>query len=296
MIRPTAGTANGDGDTPTLATLRRDAREQLAEAGSDSPAADADALLAHTLGRDRSFFLAHPEYAPTPQELAAFRQSLARRRAGEPVAHLLGRRGFWTLELRVTADTLIPRPETELLVEAALARLDCRHPARVLDLGTGSGAIALALADECPAWRLTAVEASQAALAVARDNTQRLALTDRVQLVHGAWYAPVAGQRFDLIVSNPPYVGEQEPELTEGDVRFEPRSALTAGTDGLDDLRVIINEAPGHLTARGWLLVEHGYRQGAAVRALFTDAGFASVATLQDLAGHDRVTLGRQPR
>lgn len=278
---------------PTLAELRREARARLAAAGSDSPAADVDALLTHALGRDRTFFLAHPEYRPPAAALARFRQLLARREAGEPVAHLTGARGFWSLELKVTADTLIPRPETELLVETALTRLDCARPARVADLGTGSGAIALALADECPAWRVTAVEASGGALAVARENGRRLGLAERVQVVAGSWFEPLSGQRFDLVVSNPPYVGVYEPELAEGDVRFEPRTALAAGRDGLDDLRVIVGQAPGYLVAGGWLMVEHGFQQGAAARRLFLGAGFSGVETLRDLAGHERVTVGR---
>ncbi|WP_421621897.1 peptide chain release factor N(5)-glutamine methyltransferase [Alkalilimnicola ehrlichii] len=278
---------------PTLAELRRSARTRLEAAGSDSPAADADALLAHALGRDRAFFLAHPEHRPPASSLARFRQLLARRLAGEPVAHLTGRRGFWSLELKVTAETLIPRPETELLVEAALARVDGDRQLRVADLGTGTGAIALALADECPAWRVTAVEASAGALVVARENARRLGLADRVQVVAGSWFGPLAGERFDLVVSNPPYVGVHEPELDEGDVRFEPRSALAAGRDGLGDLRRIVGEAPGHLVAGGWLMVEHGFQQGEAVRRLFLEAGFGGVETLRDLAGHERVTVGR---
>jgi len=220
---------------------------------------------------------------------------VAQRRAGEPVAYLVGQRGFWRFDLEVTPDTLIPRADTECLVELALERLPVDRPLRLLDLGTGTGAIALALAFERPRASVIAVDLSPGAAAVARRNADRLGLAARVEVREGAWFAPVAGERFDLIASNPPYIEDDDPHLGEGDLRFEPRGALASGADGLDDLRLIVRDAPAHLRPGGWLLVEHGWRQGAAVRALFDAAGFIDIGTERDLEGRDRVTLGQHP-
>ena len=258
-------------------------------------AAEASLLLGHVLGRDATWLIAHDD-APVPaQEAARFAELVARRVAGEPVAYLVGRRGFWTLDLAVTPDTLVPRPETELLVEQALARLDASRPLRVADLGTGSGAIALAIASERPRVSVVATDRSLAALEVARRNAASHGLDARVEFRAGDWFAPLAGERFDMVASNPPYIAEGDPHLEQGDLRHEPATALSSGADGLDAIRVIIADAPAHLVPGGWLLLEHGYDQGPAVRALLAAAGFEAVATAVDLEGRDRVGLGRLP-
>lgn len=254
---------------------------------------DAEALLLHVLGRPRSWLFAHATDAVAAEAVAALDALVGRRVAGEPVAYLTGRRGFWTFDLAVTPATLIPRPETELLVEHALKRLPSDADLHVADLGTGSGAIALALAKERPRARVIATDASEAALAVARANAAENGI-DNIEFRHGSWFAPLAGERFDLIASNPPYIEVDDPHLGEGDLRFEPMSALASGGDGLDDLRVIVGEAPSHLDDGGWLLVEHGWQQGAAVRALFVEAHFFDIGTVRDLEGRERVTLGRR--
>lgn len=265
-------------------------RERLG-AASHSAALDAEILVAHVAGLGRSAILADPDRELSPRELLAL-ESLARRRlAGEPIAYLTGRREFWSLDLEVTRDVLVPRPETELVVERLLAGLGAG--AAVLDLGTGSGAIALAVASERPRAVVTAADASAAALAVARRNAARLGLSN-LRFVEGSWFGPLAGSRFDAIASNPPYVAAGDPALEA--LAHEPRAALAAGADGLDALREIVPAAPAHLGPGGRLVVEHGPGQGAAVRALFTAAGFAGIATSRDLAGHERVTEGTRPR
>lgn len=255
---------------------------------------DAALLLAHALGRPRAWLYAHGDEAPDPAAMQRFEALLARREAGEPVAYLTGRRGFWRHELRVTPDTLVPRPETERLVELALERLAPGAPLRIADLGTGSGAIALALALERPRAKVVATDASPAALAVARGNADALG-AGNIEFRHGSWFEPLAGERFDLVASNPPYVADGDPHLAQGDLRFEPAAALASGADGLDDIRVIARDAPAHLVPGGWLLLEHGFDQGAAVRALLHAAGFAEVGTGRDLEGRDRVGFGRWP-
>ncbi|MFP5340520.1 MAG: peptide chain release factor N(5)-glutamine methyltransferase, partial [Gammaproteobacteria bacterium] len=240
----------------------------------DSPSArlDAEWLLAAALGKSTSYLRTWPE-REVPADLAErFAADLARRRRGEPVAYILGRQGFWSLELEVAAETLIPRPDTELLVETALQLLPAT-PARVLDLGTGTGAIALALAAERPMWQVRGVDRIDAAVALAERNRLRLGLGN-VSFTRSDWFSELSGERFQLIVSNPPYIPASDPHLQQGDVRFEPQSALVAGVDGLDDIRTIIAQAPGHLTSGGWLLLEHGYDQAGAVRALLAAHGF----------------------
>ena len=266
----------------------------LAQARRRIDPADADLLLAHALGRSRTWLLAHGDDGIAAAEAARFTALVERRAAGEPVAYLTGSRGFWTLELAVTPATLVPRPETELLVELALERIPADAEARVADLGTGSGAIALAIAKERPRARVLATDAREAALEVARGNARRNRIGN-VEFRHGDWLAPLHGERFDLIASNPPYIALGDPHLDEGDLRFEPPSALSSGSDGLDAIRAIARAAPAHLRAGGWLLLEHGWEQGGAVRALLHEAGFAEVATERDLEGRDRVTLGRKP-
>ncbi|MBA2077706.1 protein-(glutamine-N5) methyltransferase, release factor-specific [Rhodanobacter sp. PCA2] len=270
-----------------------DARAMLrAAANRLGERADAEALLLHALGQSRGWLFAHADDAVDMEVQTAFEALVARREAGEPVAYLTGRRGFWTLELEVTPATLIPRPETELLVELALERLTRDAAAGVADLGTGSGAIALAIASECPQAQVLATDASADALAVARRNAQRLGVGN-LRFAQGDWLAPLAGQRFALIVSNPPYIEAADPHLAQGDLRFEPASALASGADGLDDIRRIVAGAPGHLDADGWLLFEHGWNQGAAARALLREAGYVQVFTAQDLEARDRVSGGR---
>ena len=253
---------------------------------------DAELLLAHALGQSRSYLRAWPERLLTDQQVQVFAILVARRVAGEPIAHILGRREFWSLDLEVTPATLIPRPETELLVELALARIPVDAAWDIVDLGTGSGAIALAVAQERPRCRVMATDVSAAALAVAQANARRLAIGN-VTFHQGTWYAGLGQQRFNAILSNPPYIRTDDPHLRQGDVRFDPPGALVSGTDGLDDLRVIVAGAPTHLHPGGWLLVEHGYDQGEAVRRLFVDAGLVGIHSLDDLAGHPRVCLGR---
>ncbi len=255
---------------------------------------DAEMLLARAIGKPRSWLYAHPDAGVDETQTRILASLLDRRRRGEPIALILGSREFWSLELTVTADTLIPRPETELLVELALARMVGRPRCTVLDLGTGSGAIALALASERPDARITAVEANARTLAVAQKNAARLGLA-RVQFLLGDWFSPVSDERYEVIVGNPPYIAQDDPHLSQGDLRFEPRAALVSGIDGLDALRSISMRAPEHLVAGGFLLLEHGYEQGERVRELLLASGFIDVGTRVDLEGRERVTLGRAP-
>lgn len=270
-----------------------DVREALAAATQRlGDRTEAELLLLHVLQRPRSWLFAH---AGDPLEMdvqTSYQKLLSRREAGEPVAYLVGHRGFWTLDLEVTSATLIPRPETELLVEVALARIPEDAEVRVADLGTGSGAIALAIARERPRAHVLATDASAAALEVARANAQALRLTN-VEFAQGDWCAALGGRRdFDLIVSNPPYIAEEDPHLHEGDLRFEPRAALASGADGLDAIRTIMRDARAHLHKGGWLLLEHGFEQGAAVRGLLQQSGYREVFTARDLEGRDRVSGG----
>ena len=259
----------------------------------DSPTArlDVELLLAAALGKPRSYLRTWPEHEPGAEQLSAFAALLERRRAGEPVAYILGHQGFWSLDLIVAPHTLIPRPDTELLVETAL-QLAPATPRRVLDLGTGTGAIALALASERGGWKVLGVDRIADAVVLAERNRQRLQLSN-AEFRLSSWFDALAGERFDLIVSNPPYIAAADRHLAEGDVRFEPMSALVAGADGLDDIRQIIDQAPRHLEAGGWLLLEHGYDQAEAVRGLLGVAGFTAVDSRRDLGGHERISLGQ---
>ncbi len=291
-VTPAAGTMPAM--TAPLPTARIDSALRAAATRLPGPEArhEAEHLLLHALGRDRAWLFAHGDAGLTQAEAAAFEALLKRRMAGEPVAYLTGHRGFWTLDLKVSPATLIPRPETERLVELALERLPPDRPVRIADLGTGSGAIALALASELPQAWVVATDASAEALAVARAN----ALTNDLAHVDfrlGHWWMPLAGQRFHLVASNPPYIADGDAHLARGDLRFEPATALASGTDGLDAIREIIGGAPDFLLPGGWLLLEHGWDQGAAIRALMAQADFVDVATEVDLEARDRVTLGR---
>jgi release factor glutamine methyltransferase len=255
---------------------------------------EARALAVHAWGVNAAWLIAHDIDPLTEEHIAAFRSLLSRRLGGEPVAYILGQREFFGLNFIVTPAVLIPRPETEILVEAALERIPAERPGRILDLGTGSGAVAISLARHRPMAEVVAVEASAAALAVAEANMQRLDV-ENLRCLRSDWYADLPVKKFDMIVANPPYVAVDDPHLSQGDVRFEPPTALTAGPTGLDDLGIIIAAAPAHLSAGGWLLVEHGWNQGTACRKFFKARGFFVVQTLRDLADRERVTLGRHP-
>lgn len=281
----------------------RDLLEQAARVlpGAESRR-EAVLLLRHVLGVADAWLVAHADDAIDAGRAAIFHALIARRARGEPVAYLTGTRGFHALELQVTPDVLIPRPETELLVELALARIPRspdeaqRNPDyRITDLGTGSGAIALAIAQARPNARVLATDASKAALEIARENARRLHLAN-VGFAQGDWCAAL-GDRcdFDLIVSNPPYIAERDPHLREGDLRFEPRAALASGADGLDAIRTIVRDARAHLREGGWLLLEHGFEQGAQVRALLEQSGYRDAFTERDLEGRERVSGGKVP-
>jgi release factor glutamine methyltransferase len=267
-------------------------RLSAAATGNTDAAArlDAGVLLAHVLEVPRTRISSHPEAAVGPAQAARYRDLLLRRAAGEPLAYLTGRREFWSLELAVSPEVLVPRPETELLVERALA-LGPAASARVADLGTGSGAIALALASERPQWHVIATDLSSSGLALARANAAALGLT-RIEFRLGDWYAPLSGERFDLLLSNPPYVAADDPALRE--LRHEPHLALTPGKDAFAALRVLVGGAAQHLAARGWLLLEHGATQAAELREALVLAAFRHVRSHRDLAGHERMTEGQR--
>lgn len=261
----------------------------------DEARADAELLLAHALDRSRTWLFAWPEHEPDASQVAQFERFVDARANGEPTAYLIGHRGFWTFDLQVTSAVLIPRPETERLVELALERMPAGATCRVADLGTGSGAIALALASERPHARMLATDASADALVLARANAARLGLRN-VEFARGDWCDALGTALFDVIVSNPPYIADGDAHLSQGDLRFEPASALSSGADGLDAIRTIMAQAPAHLAADGWLLLEHGWNQAAKVRALLESSGYREVGSFRDAAQHERVTLGRRPR
>jgi release factor glutamine methyltransferase len=275
----------------TIGTLLEHGRSQL-QGRSTSAVLDAQLLLAHVLGRPRSALLAHPEQAVAPAAAAAWQALIARAAAGEPLAYLIGAREFWSLALAVTPAVLIPRPETELAVERCLALLPDPGRHRICDLGTGSGAIALALASERPAWHITATDCSAAALHVAWSNAERLGLGG-VELLQGDWLAALPGRSFELIVSNPPYVAAADPALSS--LRHEPLPALCAGPSGLEALSALIMRAPTHLAPAGWLVLEHGAHQAQAVARALVARGYARVRCHRDLAGRDRVTEAQWP-
>lgn len=279
---------------PDIATLLRHARAALIPC-SDTPRLDAEVLLAYALAKSRTYLYTWPEHIPDAATQHYFSTLLERRRRGEPVAYLTGHRAFWSFDLRVTPDTLIPRPESELLVSLALTRLPKQGTLRIADLGTGSGALALALAQERPDANIIAVDNNSAALNVARTNAQILGLT-HILFIHGYWCDGLASDQFDAIVANPPYIAANSPWLQQGDVRFEPISALVSGHDGLDAIRQIIQQALCRLKPGGWLLLEHGFDQGSAVSALLRQRGFINVGTHPDQSGHNRIGSGCRPR
>lgn len=273
--------------------LRDDCKQLEAALNLDFSSAriEVQCLLQAVLQVNRAWLLTHAEHPLDANQHTQYQTLLKRRLAGEPMAYLLGEREFYGLMFKVTPATLIPRPETELLVELALQHIPQQGAFRVLDLGTGSGAIALSIAHERPAAEVVAVDASGAALEVAQFNAQRLGLGG-VHLLCSDWFSSLQGERFDMIVANPPYISADDMHLAQGDVRFEPRSALVSGADGLTDIRRIAAQAQDHLTVNGWLLFEHGYDQSAQVRALLLQAGYADVFSARDLAGIERVSGG----
>jgi release factor glutamine methyltransferase len=280
---------------PTIGNLLDDAARALsARADAEEATREAQVLLGHSLDVSRAWLIAHRDDLADSGIATRFRMLLKQRTVGQPVAYLTGRREFYGREFRVTPDVLIPRPDTETLVEAALARLAPESPLELLDLGTGSGCIAVTLSLERPAARVTAVDISQSALRVARENAHGLGA--RIEFFQGAWFGPLSGREFDLIVSNPPYIAVDDPHLQRGDLRFEPAMALAAGKDGLDEIRHIVTNAPAQLKPGGWLLFEHGHDQAGACRDLLHSAGFGKLVSLADLAGIPRVAGGRLVR
>lgn len=263
---------------------------QLAE--SDSPQLDAKVLLAELLTQSTTWLMTWPEKELSDAQWQQYQAWVARRKQGEPVAYIVGTREFWSLLFEVAPSTLIPRADTETLIEAAL-ELALPDKGNGLDLGTGTGAIALALASELPQWQWVGVDQSVDAVELAKRNCSRLRLTEQATFMQSDWFSALAGQTFQLIVSNPPYIEENDPHLTQGDVRFEPASALTSGADGLQDIREICQQAPRYLEQGGWLLLEHGYNQAAAVASIMQKWGFHSVTCYCDLGGNERITAGK---
>ncbi len=281
--------------TSRIADILHAAQQQLCAAESTPPdeaRVDAEILLAHALNQTRTFLRTWPEREPNAAQAEKFQSLLARRSNGEPIAYITGERGFWDMDLRVSPDTLIPRPETETLVEQALQRIPADARWQIADLGTGSGAIALAIARERPLCQLLATDISAAALAIARDNAARLRVSN-IRFAESAWFEALASNRFEMIVSNPPYVHPDDPHLQQGDLRFEPLSALRSSAEGLADIRAICRSAPQHLQLDGWLLLEHGFEQGPSVQACLDRRGYQQLETVQDLAHNPRVSLGR---
>ena len=264
----------------------------LHEAAARIGRVDARVLLCHVLRCESAYLAAHPEAPLTQEQARDYEALVVRRAAGEPVAYLTGEREFFGHRFIVSPAVLIPRPETEGLVERALERIPVDQPSTVLDLGTGSGCIAISIALARPRAHVRAVDRSSEAVAVARDNAARLGATN-VHVSISDWFSSLPGEAFDMVLANPPYVAADDPHLNEGDLRFEPPAALAAGPDGLDAIQRIAARAPSHLRAQGWLLLEHGYDQALKVRAILQRAGFTEIAPSMDLAGIERVTAGR---
>jgi release factor glutamine methyltransferase len=260
---------------------------------TDSPRLEAEILLSLAINKPRTHLRAWPDKLLATEQENQFNQLLEQRLQGRPIAYIVGHREFWSREFLVTADVLIPRPETELLVELALERMPANQTLRIADLGTGSGAIAITLALERPLTKVMALDYSSTALTIAKQNASRLQAKN-IEFLQSDWLSTLpCSAQFDLIVSNPPYIAENDPHLTQGDVRFEPRLALTSGAEGLDAIRQIIQQAPSYLVKGGWLLFEHGYDQADAAQALLRAAGFYNVASFRDWQGHWRVSGGQ---
>ena len=252
---------------------------------------EANLLCQHVLNVNRAWLISHERDALEPNQQVGFEALLQRRLNGEPMAYILGSRDFYGLQLKTTPATLIPRPDTETLVEAALAKIPQNASLNILDLGTGTGAVALAIASQRPQTKVIAVDASLEALKVATENAQDFKLAN-VRLLESNWFSALVSEKFDVIVSNPPYIAQDDEHLQQGDLRFEPLSALASGVDGLNDIRKIIQDAPDYLNPNGWLMLEHGYDQADAVAALLNARGFSKVAHAKDIAGTLRVTFG----
>jgi release factor glutamine methyltransferase len=274
-----------------ISSLLSEARTILS-ATSDEPAVDAQVLLCDTLDCTHAWLIAHGNEMIPDAALEVFSERIARRAGGEPIAYITGKREFWSIPLRITHDVLIPRADTELLVECALRLIPAIDACSICDLGTGSGAIALAIACERPHAQITATDISDTALRLARDNACQTTTT-KPTFIHSHWLDALDDHSFDVLLSNPPYIRCDDPHLSRGDLRFEPRTALAAGIDGLDDLRTIIEQAPRCMKTGAWLLLEHGYDQGSAVRKLLHENGFEQIETHRDLAGHERVSQAR---
>lgn len=274
----------------TIAELLAQSSQQLS-AHSDSPQLDADVLLCHVLQKERSHLRAWPEKILDQEQLDAFEQLLQQRLAGKPIAYLTGHREFWSLDLKVNEDTLIPRPETELLIETLLELYPANSNIQLADLGTGSGAIALAIASERPQWSIIATDIDAASLKLAQHNAEQHQLNN-IQFIQSNWFEGLGGQTFDIIISNPPYIPDTDPHLEQGDVRFEPRRALSSGHDGLDDIRLLSAQASQHLKTNGLLLLEHGYDQKQQVRQIFTENLYKNIRQALDMLNQPRLTLG----
>ncbi|MBC8520191.1 MAG: peptide chain release factor N(5)-glutamine methyltransferase [Gammaproteobacteria bacterium] len=277
----------------TIEQSLQHATEQLTKSGSDTAHLDSELLLGNVIGRSRTWLHTWPESTIDNDNLHLFSNLIQRRADGEPVAHLIGKQEFWSLSLKITADTLVPRPETEVMVEQVLGLVPEEAEWKIADLGTGSGAIAIAVANERAGCTITATDQSAATLAVARENGHSHHLKN-IKFLQGSWFEPLDSidQRYDLILSNPPYIASSDPHLEQGDLRYEPDSALISGDSGMDDLNHLVNNARGYLLPDGILMVEHGYDQGKKVRSLFQHNNFSGVTTLHDLAGLERITYG----
>ena len=277
----------------SIKSVLQDAQKKLISI-SDSPALDAEILLSHCLNKERVYLHTWPEHGVEPEALNCFHTLLEKRLTDYPIAYLMGTKAFWTLDLMVTPDVLIPRPETELLVETALEKIKKIEKPKILDLGTGSGAIALALASERSDARIIATDASAKALRIAKKNADKYQLNGIVEFIESDWFANIADKDFDLIVSNPPYIVEDDPHLATT-IRHEPQQALVADKDGMSDIEIIIKNSPAYLKHECWLMIEHGFDQANKTQSLFNKNGFTLIEILQDLSGNHRITLGKRP-
>ena len=262
-------------------------------ATSPSATLDAQVLLCHILNCNRAHLIAWPEKELSPQQIDSFQKLIKQRQQGSPVAHLTGQREFWSLNFKVNNSTLIPRPETETLIEFILDKFGEKKELTVLDMGTGTGAIAITLSSEKPDWKITASDISTAAITLAKENSIILN-TKNITFLQSDWFTKIPQQTFDLIVSNPPYISIDDPHLAEGDIRFEPKSALTSGKTGMDDIEHLCSQAKNYLAKDGWLIVEHGYNQKSVVADCFTRNEYKNVSQRNDLAGHCRMTAGNR--